>query len=249
MTGETQTVGSGAPTHGFRPLSVAGPDPAAAVAEWVAPSVGAAFVWISVVRLWVGRFPVTNGEYRKLVPEHYSGEADGVSLDGDRQPAVYVSYEDAVRVADLLSEREREAGRLAAGLVYRLPTGDEWTGFAQCGDGRMFPWGNDWPPRWGNYRGRAGDGKPRVNDDDEPARVCCVVEKSGRNEWGLFGGGGNVWEWTSEAHGEYRALRGASWVGHDREVLACGYRFFSRPDYRYNHAGFRLVLGPPIMEA
>ena len=47
--------------------------------------------------------------------------------------------------------RSRSAMRLPYGMTYRLPGGDEWLKFAQCGDGRTYPWGDHWPPKFGNY--------------------------------------------------------------------------------------------------
>jgi formylglycine-generating enzyme required for sulfatase activity len=66
---------------------------------------------------------------------------------------VRVSYEDAVAYCEWLTERERAAGRLPEGYRYRLPDGDEWTRYAQCGTNRQYPWGDSMPPTRGNYSG------------------------------------------------------------------------------------------------
>lgn len=105
--------------------------------DWTVPGVGMEFVWVAALNCWVGKYEVTNGEFRTFEPEHDSKAVyANHSLNGARQPAGGVSYDDAVSFAEWLTRRERQAGRLPEGFRYRLPDGDEWTTFAQCGDGR-----------------------------------------------------------------------------------------------------------------
>ncbi len=42
--------------------------------NWRSPSTGMEFVWIPQMEMWVGKYEVTNEEYRKKEPEHDSGE-------------------------------------------------------------------------------------------------------------------------------------------------------------------------------
>lgn len=213
---------------------------------WVSPSTGMEFVWMPALRLWVGKYEVTNGEYRKYKPKHNSGEYKGHSLNEGRQPMVEVKYNTMFHnekvFAAWMTKQDQMAGRLPAGFRYRLPSDNEWMAFAQCGDARQFPWGNNWPPPndW-NYYGQEGAGpweKIEGHSDDFP--VACPVEKSGSNEWGLYGVGGNVWEATANPADEkaFGVWRGGSWYNNNPDYIRCACASLNRYDY----FGFRLVL-------
>lgn len=102
-----------------------------------------AFIWIDALDCWVGKYEVTNEEFRMKDPGHESRDYKSHDLNGDHQPVVYVNLGDAQKYVKWLTEREHKAGRLPGGWRYRLPTKDEWMTFAQCGDGRKFPWGEN----------------------------------------------------------------------------------------------------------
>jgi formylglycine-generating enzyme required for sulfatase activity len=219
--------------------------PPATGEPWVVPNVGMEFVWIGQLDCWVGKYEVTNGEYRKFKPRHDSRSVNTLSLNDDRQPVVYVNYDDAMAYAAWLTNREKRAGRLPAGYRYRLPTALEWTIFCQCGDKRNYPWGNDMPPTRGNYHGQEGVGLwGRIDGYADGFPVTCPVERSGENEWGLHGVGGNVWEGTvkSSKNLAFDAWRGGSWsirIPYHMSSL-CLYSFSA--SCRSNDIGFRLVL-------
>ncbi len=237
---------------GFRVVCAA-PWPAAEPAEgppagqdFTLPELGMAFVWVKALEGWVAKYEVTNGEYRKLKPDHDSKEHKGHTLNGDRQPVVYVNWDEAVAYAAWLTERERAAGRLLAGWAYRLPTEKEWVALACCGDNRTYPWGSNLPPTYGNY---AGEETKAAFDWDvlagyrDDAIVSCDVEKSGKNDWGLYGVGGNVWEVCADStdRGKFGAWRGGSWgIGDPLNALVTyRYGLATYSSYAY---GFRLVL-------
>lgn len=218
---------------------------------WTSPVTGMEFVWISALKSWVGKYEVTNGEYRKKEPGHDSKDYKGNSLNGDRQPVVYVNFDDAVAYAKWLTERDRAAGHIPEGYAYRLPTKDEFTAFVQCGDGREYPWGNEWPPlsgRSGNYCGQETKGitGSMIGGYSDNAIVTCNVEQSWANPWGLYGVGGNVWECTTATpNGAFDAWRGASWGHSGQGYLRCSVRVDYNASYRGYFFGFRLVLFRP----
>ncbi len=216
---------------------------------WTSPSTGMEFVWVEALQMWVGKFEVTNSEYRKMNAGHNSGEFDRYSLDGDRQPVVMVDYADVIAFAKWLNDQDKQ---YLGGLKYRLPSEQEWMTYAQCGDGRKYPWGDKWPPisgQAGNYFGeehaRYG---PVIKGYNDGFIVTAPVDQLWANPWGLHGVGGNVWEacaldgtWKPDA---WRSVwRGASWrQGLPEYSVRCTSRHYPLSQMRFDTHGFRLVL-------
>ncbi len=209
------------------------------------------FVWIPAMRCWVGKYEVTNLQYRRCVPKHDSGKLEGISLNGGTQPVVNVSFHEAQRYAAWV--RLICAGYVPAGFRVRLPTGTEWQVFAECGDGREYPWGDEWPPKYGNYQDASAKREKVTNgrtisgyDDGFP--VTCPIRESGGNTWGLYGVGGNVWEWTTDVYApgvDARVLRGGAKGMWDKRLMTCAFRDRrERPTKRGHGYGFRLVVAP-----
>lgn len=200
------------------------------------------FVRIPALNGWCGKYEVTNGEYRRFKPDHDSKMYKDYSLNGDRQPVVEVSWSDTQEFIFWMQAN----CRVPKGYRLRLPSKEEWMTIARCGDEREYPWGNNWPPPNDlNYHG--GEGVMDVekiagHQDFYP--VSSPVEKSGRNEWGLCGIGGNVWEWTDEKYktGSH-VMRGAFWGDTSSKWLCCDRRLVPSNDRNY-FGGFRLLLIP-----
>jgi formylglycine-generating enzyme required for sulfatase activity len=91
------------------------------------------------------------------------------------------------------------------------------------------------------------------------ASTTHAVGEKLANAWGLYDIYGNIWEWCGDWYGDYpggnvadpkgpstgaaRVLRGGSW-SYDAAYCRSAGRYGSRPDYRYNSFGFRVVLAP-----
>jgi serine/threonine protein kinase len=223
--------------------------------NWTSPTTGMEFLWIDALKRWVGKYEVTNGEYRKKEPWHNSKSYKNYSLNGDRQPVVYVNFDDAKAYADWQTRQDRA---VLGGERYRLPSEEEWLTYAQCGDGREYPWGNEWPPpsgQAGNYAGEETvSGRlnklfgGRISGYNDGFPVTAPVDKLWANPWCLHGVGGNVWEAcakdsTGQAFGTWR---GASWYDHTQDALRCSRlpRLRGLGSRRYGD-GFRLVLAHP----
>lgn len=179
---------------------------------------------VKLVRpVYVSAHEVTNGEFRRFRPGHRSGSFNQFTLDGDTQPVVNVSWEDAARYCNWLSKKEglapyyeETAGGLRAisaiGTGYRLPTEAEWAYGARLA-GRQeisrYPWGGPFPPRKavGNYADQRIAGLLRLTltgyDDGYP--VSAPVGMYAANPAGRFDMGGNVAEWC---HDYYSFVRG-----------------------------------------
>jgi len=211
----------------------------------IAPGVKMRLVYIESLKIFVGKYEVSNLEYRCFRTGHSSGSHEGISLDEDKQPVVNVSWNDARAFCDWLTKNH---GMTPAGnLVFRLPTEKEWECYATCGSNREFPWGAWPPPRKFNYYGRENKGVAQALERRDEYCVSCPVNKSGANEWGLYGVAGNAWEWCDdkeEAQGNDRVIKGASWSDCAPLFLSTARRRGYSPDYKYINLGFRVVAEP-----
>jgi formylglycine-generating enzyme required for sulfatase activity len=132
---------------------------------------------------YIGVAEVTNAQYQQVFPSfkldtRYSPDADS--------PAVNVSWKDAVRFCELLSERE--------GSLYRLPTEAEWEYACRAGSTTRYCYGNGakWLSQFAWY----------ANANRRASAVAMLKP----NAWGLYDMHGNVMEWTSDyySHSYYR---------------------------------------------
>ncbi len=271
--------------RGGEPTGLA-PAPAAATpkvgATWTEPTTGMSFVWVPrgcfqmgsppteseraddekqhevcVDALWMGKYEVTNGQYRKFKPDHYSGDYKGHSLNSDDQPVVEVSWNDAVAYADWLSRK--------TGQRFRLPTEAEWEYAARAGTQTARFWSDDPSQacRYANVYDRttkaAFQFDKETHDCDDGIAAAAPVGRFQPNGFGLYDMLGNVWEWTCSAYDEKyaggeercagtgdggpRVDRGGSWDGEPRGVRSAS-RAGTTPGYRDVNLGFRLARTP-----
>ncbi len=194
----------------------------------LANGIDTSFVWIDSLKMWVGQYEVTAQEFGELDRPHISCllRFDPTS----RCPVIFNNWRDhAGCLENQLSARF--AKQLPEGYVFRRPTANEWMAFARCGTQRKYPWGDEWPPKYGNYG--------HVNGYEDGFEGLAPVEQSGRNEWGLYGVGGNAWEGCLDGKG-----RGASCKEWVQNALRIDHNEFVRSLDAC--AGLRFVIGRKI---
>jgi formylglycine-generating enzyme required for sulfatase activity len=199
---------------------------------------------VRLPEFWVSRTPVTQAQYQVYVAATRASAPDlwegGKPLPGrERHPVVSVSWEDAQRYCEWLTE--------TTDSVHRLPTEAEWEKAARGTDGRLFPWGNVWDAA-------------RCNTVESGLEATMPVgsHPQGASPYGVLDMAGNVWEWTSSARAGYpyviddgresanedlavrRVVRGGSFML-DQKYARCAVRYGSDPTRRPWVYGFRVV--------
>jgi hypothetical protein len=213
------------------------------------------FVWLEELGVWFGKYEVSNGQYKRYDATHSSRQIEGLSLDGNDQPVVYVSWNEAVAYCDWLTRHYKN--RIPVGYVFRLPTESEWMWAASTGGSRNYPWGDDWPPLYGNYSDESGRKSlsqwKGIEGYDDGYAVTAPVDSTGMNELGVFGLAGNVWEWTTDwknpSNQTFKVRKGASWDFDPQESLKIAVQGYDRPSSRYETIGFRIVVAPTTKPA
>ncbi len=213
---------------------------------------------MKVKAFWLGRYPVTNAQFREFVKEGYhdpsfwtpqgmewrnhtaqrGGLVNAPEWGIDNRPVVGITWHEAVAYCRWLRKK--------TGKLFRLPTEAEWERAAGGLEGRKYPWGQ------------------RTSDDTTNARdagigqTCAVgIFHQDKTPEGVYDLGGNVWEWTSTLEKDYpykaddgrekpdsegkRILRGGSYDS-KRDVLHCHQRRPVDPGSRATLIGFRVAL-------
>lgn len=192
----------------------------------------------------IGRYPVTNEEFLAYVlatspAERPSAWGHGTfPLGAANQPVYTVSPEEATRYCAWLAA--------ATGRPFRLPTEAEWEHAATGGDGRQYPWGDDWDPT----RANTAEAGPLTS-------TPVGVYPQGASPFGLLDLAGNVEEFVADdyrpypgaqtvdddltaTHGaSYRIARGGSFARHG-DLARCARRHGWYPSAHYA-MGFRLA--------
>ncbi|MEO5345634.1 MAG: SUMF1/EgtB/PvdO family nonheme iron enzyme [Magnetococcus sp. YQC-9] len=213
---------------------------------------------LCVKSFWMSRTEVTNGQFHRFDAKHNSGEYDGHALNGDLQPVVNVTWEQARQFAGWMSGR--------GGVNFRLPTEAEWEYAARAGSTTAFPWGDN--PGEGCRHANVGDAIakkawpkwnvfPCADGYAETAPVGMFLP----NGFGLFDMIGNVWEWVADWYspsyyasspkddpkgpqqGFFRTARGGSWAVWP-DYARTANRTGIDPSHPDVHVGFRLVMMP-----
>ncbi|MDX3697649.1 SUMF1/EgtB/PvdO family nonheme iron enzyme [Streptomyces europaeiscabiei] len=180
-------------------------------------------------------FPVTQALYAQITHQRPS------TAHGDQLPVECVSWWDAARFCNALSQRDRFTP------AYHFHTDGEGIEWNASADGYRLPTEAEW-----EHACRAGTAGPRYGELDEIAwyrsnsheRIHDVGGKL-PNQWGIYDMLGNVWDWCwdvydADVYGSYRVLRGGGWFD---EAWSCraSARRRSHPSFQVDDVGFRVA--------
>ncbi|NQT84459.1 SUMF1/EgtB/PvdO family nonheme iron enzyme [bacterium] len=181
---------------------------------------------------YMDKFPVTNKRYREFiretghrVPFLKKEEAKKSNWRGKsypkgkaKHPVVLVSWSDAMAYCHW-------AGKT-------LPAEEQWEKAARGGDGRVYPWGDEFD-------------QDKCNNLFSEIKGTTPVDKypQGVSPYGCYDMAGNVWEWTRSRMRARPVVRGGSFFDGDAEARS-SLRVLSPPDVKCRNMGFRSCWVP-----
>ncbi|MEO1033223.1 MAG: SUMF1/EgtB/PvdO family nonheme iron enzyme [Bacteroidota bacterium] len=202
------------------------------------------FHWLDSLNIWVGKYEVTNEQYNKFMRFRDGSNINGLDLSNDLQPAVFVSYCDAVGFCYWLNNNTK----IPEGFHARLPSKSEWDFMVKDGEESNTNMNLNWPPVKGNFLDETANKELgwdwHIKDYDDGFSVSAPVNLTLKNKLGLFGIRDNVREWTSEEgkDSNWRIIRGASWRDSSQKQLTWDYKVAGAIWGKDNHIGFRVVI-------
>jgi formylglycine-generating enzyme required for sulfatase activity len=265
-----------------------GEKPMKALKTWKEPVTGLTFVWVPggcflmgspksekdrsedegpvheacIDGFWMSQTVVTNSQFRQFQKDHDSRNYAGHSLNGNGQPAVYVSWVDANNFSQWLT------GQNGGQYKFRLPTEAEWEYACRAGSDASRYWGEDTSraclyENVADYTAERQFSIKPVHECDDGYAATAPVGSFRPNAFGLYDMLGNVLEWcsdvygvdsyvrhdrnnpqiTDESMGQSRVIRGGCWRGSPSSVR-CAIRRSGLPDNMKDDLGFRIVREP-----
>lgn len=210
---------------------------------------------VCVDGFWMGRFEVTNAQYRHFRPGHDSETYEDYSLNNNNLPVVNVSWKNVRAFAIWLSAQNN--GRFS----FWLPSEAEWEYACRAGTTTARYWGDDVESicKYANVSDYTAAKKWTDWDICECTDGFALASPVGSflpNAYGLYDMLGNVWEpcqdWkapyppenqtnpTGPPTGVRRIVRGGSW-DNESAGIRCANRSFATPDFKRYNNGIRLV--------
>jgi formylglycine-generating enzyme required for sulfatase activity len=199
---------------------------------------------VTVPQFYMGKYPITNAQWKAVMRTDPSAKW-GEKFQGDRQPVIEVSWNDAQAFCQKLTQLTKRS--------YCLPSEAEWEYACRAGSQTKYSFGND-ESQLKHYAWYDGIS----NGQTHP-----VGEKK-PNAFGLYDMHGNVWEWcidhwhdnyknaptdgsawlNSENDNQSRIIRGGSWYSFPGTCRSA-YRSYYPPDITLYSVGCRVVCSAP----
>ncbi len=178
----------------------------------------------SVREFWMGKYVVTNAQWQAIMGTKPSEQYD-VKFQGENQPVVGVSWDDAKEFCEKASQK--------TGKLIRLPSETEWEYACRAGTTTPFYFGETITPDLVNYDGNNPYGDAPKG---EYRQKTVNVDSFSPNAWGLYQVHGNVWEWCEDVwHDNYNGIPqdGSAWLsdGEQSKRLLRGGSWFSSAFY------------------
>ena len=189
---------------------------------------------------WLGKYEVTQREYVGVAGKNPSHFTNDINL-----PVEKLTFFDASAYCTEMTRREKAAGHLPPGFVYRLPTEAEWEYACRAGTTNNF------------YFGEATNSEEYAWTLENSEATTHPVGLKKPNGWGFYDIHGNVWEWCSDwfelypsgdlvdprgpSTGKFKVFRGGGW-NHEAKFAGARNRFMMPPSNGIYFVGFRIVL-------
>ncbi|OGR58601.1 MAG: hypothetical protein A2X36_07930 [Elusimicrobia bacterium GWA2_69_24] len=224
---------------------------------------------IFVSEFEIGRYPVTNAEFRAFWQGTRRYQDLGIYLspegrqwlagDGRREPGLWDDPRWNAPNLPVVGVTWHEADAYCrwlgtvTGQPFRLPTEAEWEKAARGEDGRLWPWGNEWHAAKCNSDGSLHGTSP------------VGMYPDGVSPYGALDMVGNVFEWCQDGWDEKayeklvsrpipdpgssgfgagsRVVRGGAWLN-SRGFCRVASRDWDVPSNFHDYLGFRVVRAP-----
>ena len=211
---------------------------------------------------YMGKYEITNAQYRMFDSLHRSRSWDRISLNEDNQPVISISWNDAVVFCEWLNV---QCGYYYPGMRFRLPTEAEWEYACRAGTATRRYWGddlnNDQAGAYANTADLSAKGlfpKSSLFNTNDGYLAVAPVGMFKPNAFGLYDMLGNASEMCWDAYGSYpvdaqfdpkgpnsqisKVARGGAWSDGPNRVRSAARYSLSRDDSNYLNTGFRIVL-------
>ncbi len=189
---------------------------------------------------WLGKFEVTQDEWQQMMgtkPSRFHG--------AKTLPVENISWKEASKFCELLTQQERARGSIPAGWEFRLPTEAQWEYACRAGTTTAYSFGPS-TEGLGDYMWYSYNSQIHTNE----------VGRKQPNAWGFHDMHGNVWEWCRDWFqnklpggvdplvtevGTGRVFRGGGWES-AAHLCRTAFRSGQVPDEAGHVLGFRVAL-------